>query len=449
MCGIFGIAGHPEASNLAYLGLYALQHRGQESAGIVSTDGNRLFKIRKRELAADAFDTESLAYLRGPMAVGHVRYSTTGENVQRNVQPFIATGNFGTLALAHNGNLTNFTALRRKLEGRGSIFQSTMDTEVILHLAATAEAPTLEEKIEKALSDVEGAYSLLFLNEKELIAVRDPRGFRPLCFGWLKKSPVFASETCAFDLIGAKYEREVEPGEMLIATADGKIRSRRFAPEKKRSHCVFEQIYFARPDSTIFGLSVYQARRRLGHELAREHRITADVVTPVPDSGLFAALGFSEESGIPFQIGFVRNHYIGRTFIEPRQAIRDFGVRVKLNPVRSVLQGKRVVMIDDSIVRGTTSQKIVKMIRDVGAKEISLLLSSPPFVSPCVYGIDTPTKAELIASRKSIDEIRRFIGVDYLGYLSLDGIYRAIEIPRDDFCDACFTGNYPTPVEFQ
>lgn len=443
MCGIFGIAGHPEASNLTYLGLYALQHRGQEATGIVSADGDRLYNIRKCNLVAEAFDQASFAHLRGPMAIGHVRYSTTGENIQRNVQPFIATGNFGTMAVAHNGNLTNFHELRRRLEGRGAVFQSTMDTEVILHMAAMKDAPTVGEKIEQALLEVEGAYSILFLSERELVAARDPWGFRPLCFGRLKKAPVFASETCAFDLIGATYERELEPGEIMIVSLDGKVTSKRFAQPKKHAYCVFEQIYFSRPDSTIFGSSVYQARRHLGHELAREYPVDADLVTPVPDSGMFAALGYAEQSKVPFQLGFVRNHYIGRTFIEPHQAIRDFGVKVKLNPVRSVLAGKRVVMVDDSIVRGTTSQKIVKMIRNAGAKEVSLLISSPPFISPCVYGIDTPTKEELIASSKSVEEIRRFIGVDRLCYLSLEGVFRAMEVPREEFCDACFTGKYP------
>lgn len=446
MCGIFGIAGHPEASNLTYLGLYALQHRGQEATGIVSADGDRLYNIRKQNLVAEAFDQDSFTYLRGPMAIGHVRYSTTGENIQRNVQPFIATGNFGTMAVAHNGNLTNFRELRRRLEGRGAVFQSTMDTEVILHMAAMTEAPTVGEKIERALLEIEGAYSLLFLSERELVAARDPWGFRPLCFGRLKKAAVFASETCAFDLIGATYERELEPGEIMIASPDGKVTSKRFAQPKKHAYCVFEQIYFSRPDSTVFGSSVYQARRRLGHELAREYPVDADLVTPVPDSGMFTALGYAEQSKVPFQLGFVRNHYVGRTFIEPQQAIRDFGVKVKLNPVRSVLAGKRVIMVDDSIVRGTTSQKIVKMIRDAGAKEVSLLISSPPFISPCVYGIDTPTKEELIASSKSVEEIQRFIGVDRLCYLSLEGVFRAMESPREEFCDACFTGKYPTTL---
>lgn len=447
MCGIFGIAGHPEASNLVYLGLYALQHRGQEAAGIVSSDSERLYKVRERNRVADAFQADSIEYLKGSMAIGHVRYSTTGENLQKNVQPFIANGNFGTIAIAHNGNLTNFRTLRSEMQKQGAIFQSTMDTELILHRVATAGEGTPLERIERALNEVEGAYSLLFLNEKEMIAARDPHGFRPLCLGWLKGSPVFASETCAFDLIGATYDREVEPGEMIVATADGKITSKRFAEPKVGAQCIFEHIYFSRPDSEIFGSSVYQVRRRLGHELAREQNIEADLVTPVPDSGMFAALGFAEESKIPFQLGFVRNHYVGRTFIEPGQSIRDFGVKIKLNPVRSVLEGKRVVMVDDSIVRGTTSRKIVKMIREAGAKEITLLISSPPFISPCVYGIDTPTKEELIASKKSVEEIRQFIGVDRLGYLSLDGVFRAVDAPRDKFCEACFTGNYRTPVD--
>ncbi len=448
MCGIFGIVGHPEASNLTYLGLYALQHRGQESAGIVSTDGNRLYKIRRRSLVSEAFDQESFHYLKGTMAIGHVRYSTTGENIQRNVQPFIAAGSLGNLSIAHNGNLTNFKFLRSELESKGALFQSTMDTEVILHVMATSSGTTLVEKIEQGLKKVEGAYSLLFLSEKEVIAVRDPMGFRPLSLGWLKDSPVFASETCAFDLIGAKYDREIEPGEMVTATTDGKITSRRFAPTKKSAFCVFEHIYFARPDSTIFGSSVYEVRRRLGHELAKEFPlIKGDVVTPVPDSGMLTALGYSEQSHIPFQIGFVRNHYVGRTFIEPRQSIRGFEVKVKLNPVRSVLAGKRVVVVDDSIVRGTTSKKIIKMIREAGAKEICLLISSPPFVSPCTYGIDTPTTKELIASNKSVEEIKTFIGADQLHYLSLEGVYRAVKMERNLFCDACFTRNYPTSVE--
>jgi amidophosphoribosyltransferase len=400
MCGIFGIVGDSEAANLTYLGLYALQHRGQESAGIVSCDGKRLFKARRRSLVSDAFDKDSFAYLRGDMAIGHVRYSTTGENLQRNVQPFIGTGNFGTMAVAHNGNLTNYKAVRSSLEKGGAIFQSTMDTEVILHVVANASGRTIEQRIQNGLKRVDGSYSLLFMNEDVVVAARDPHGFRPLCLGRLRNAIVFASETCAFDLIGAKFEREVEPGEMVIVTHGGKMKSRRFAEVKRRSYCVFEHIYFARPDSKVFGDTVYDVRWRLGRELAREHSIHADIVTPVPDSGMVTALGFADESGIPLQVGFIRNHYVGRTFIEPRHSIRGFGVKIKLNPVRSVLEGKRVAVVDDSIVRGTTSRKIIKMIREAGAKEIYLFISSPPFISPCVYGIDTPTKAELIASTK-------------------------------------------------
>lgn len=447
MCGIFGIAGHEEASNLTYLGLYALQHRGQESAGIVSSDGSRLYKVRRRSLVSEAFDNDSFAYLKGKMAIGHVRYSTTGTNIQRNVQPFIGTGNFGNLAVAHNGNLTNFRPLRKRLEEKGAVFQSTMDTEIILHLVGQAPGKSLVEKIENGLSQVEGAYSLLFLDEQRMIAVRDPRGIRPLCLGWLKKVPVIASESCAFDLIDAKYEREVEPGEILIITPNGKVESRRFGPKVQPKRCVFEHIYFARPDSTLFGQSAYNVRLRLGRELAREYPSQADIVVPVPDSGVVTAIGFSSESKIPMQMGFIRNHYVGRTFIEPKQSIRGFGVKVKLNPVASVLAGKRVVVIDDSIVRGTTSQKIIKMIRDAGAKEIHLLISSPPVTGPCHYGIDTPTKEELIGAQMKVEEIRKFIGADELHYLSMDGVYRAVENQRETYCDACFSGNYPIPVD--
>ncbi|HLG21134.1 MAG TPA: amidophosphoribosyltransferase [Bdellovibrionota bacterium] len=447
MCGIFGIAGNNEASNLTYLGLYALQHRGQESAGIVSADGKRLFKMRRRSLVSDAFDKNSIEYLRGPCAIGHVRYSTSGPNIQKNVQPFIAAGRFGDLAIAHNGNLTNFHAIRKQLEEQGAVFQSTMDTEVILHLAAMAPGSTIQEKIKNGLARVEGAYSLVFLTTKELIAVRDPMGFRPLALGWLGKSPVFASETCAFDLIGAAYDRELEPGEMITATMKGEISSMRISDPKRPGRCIFEHIYFARPDSTVFGQSVYDVRRRLGHELAREFPLKADVVTPVPDSGVYAAIGYAEEIGIPLQMGFIRNHYVGRTFIEPQKAIRGFGVKIKLNPVRSILAGKRVIVIDDSIVRGTTSKKLIKMIRDAGATEISMLISSPPVVGPCYYGIDTPTSEELIGANKSLDEIRRFIGADQLHYLSMEGVYRAAKGDSTRYCDACFTRNYLTSIE--
>jgi len=450
MCGIFGITNHKEAANLTYLGLYSLQHRGQESAGIVSTDGRRLFKMRRRTLVSEAFDKDSIDYLRGPAAIGHVRYSTSGPNIQKNVQPFIATGSFGDLAVAHNGNLTNFRSIRKTLEEKGAIFQSTMDTEVILHLVARASGKSLAEKVQNGLKKVKGAYSLLFLTENEMVAVRDPFGFRPLCFGWLKGAPVVASETCTFDLIDAKYEREIEPGEILVATRGGKVTSRYLNGRNgKIAQCVFEHIYFARPDSTLYGESVYDVRWRLGRELAREFPFKADVITPVPDSGVVAAMGYAEESGIPFQMGFIRNHYVGRTFIEPREAIRGFGVKIKLNPVRSVLKGKKVIVIDDSIVRGTTSKKIIKMIKDAGARKVYMVISSPPIVSPCYYGIDTPTKKELIGSNKSLEAIRKFIGADKIGYLSIQGVYRAVKAKANKFCDACFTEKYPTPIDFR
>jgi len=447
MCGIFGMVGNDEAARFTYLGLYALQHRGQEGAGIVTSNGERLYRRLRKSLVSEGFDETSLDQLPGSMSIGHVRYSTTGANTQRNVQPFVASGSFGSFAVAHNGNLTNFPALRKKLEQRGALFQTTMDSEVFLHLASMAEGATMAERIENSLPQASGAYSLLFLTEKELIAARDPLGFRPLCLGRLNGKPVISSETTAFDLIGATYEREVEPGEMLVMTPDGNVRSRRFSPSPRRAACVFEFIYFARPDTTLFGKSAYDARLRLGKVLAEEHPVKADVVIAVPDSGMVAAVGYSQQSGIPLQMGFIRNHYIGRTFIEPKQSIRGFGVKIKLNPVRSVLEGKRVVVIDDSIVRGTTCRKIIKMIRDCGAKSIHLLISSPPTKSPCFYGIDTPTKEELIASTKSIEEIRQFVGADELGYISMAGVYKAVGEDPSRFCDACFTENYPTPIE--
>jgi amidophosphoribosyltransferase len=447
MCGIFGIAGHKEASNLTYLGLYALQHRGQEAAGIVSTDGERTYHVRRRHLVSDTFDRKTLETLKGDVAIGHVRYSTSGDNNFRNVQPFSAQGAFGSLSVAHNGNLTNFSSLRSKLQEKGAIFQSTMDTEVILHVVGQSKGDTLEEKIVEGLKQLQGAYSLLFLTEKEMIAVRDPMGFRPLSVAKLDGAPVISSETCAFDLIGAQYEREIEPGQIWIWRRGQKPVIKTFEPSKRRAACVFEHIYFARPDSMLFGKSVYDVRYRLGRELAKEHKIEADLVMPVPDSGVVTAMGYSDESRIPLQMGLIRNHYVGRTFIEPKQSIRGFGVKVKLNPVKSVLKGKRVVVIDDSIVRGTTSKKIVKMIRDSGAQEITMLISSPPVISPCHYGIDTPNKDELIAANKSVDEIRKFIGADRLGYLSLEGVYRALEEDRNTYCDACFSNRYLTPLD--
>ncbi|MEZ4847010.1 MAG: amidophosphoribosyltransferase, partial [Bdellovibrionota bacterium] len=378
MCGIFGITHHPEASNLTYLGLYALQHRGQESAGIVSSDGEDLYKVRKRKQVSDSFDEKAFEFLKGEFAIGHVRYSTTGGNSYTNVQPFQAAGKFGKLAVAHNGNLTNYFSLKKKLEDKGVIFQSTSDTEILLHLVAQSEAESLVDKIEDTVKKIDGAFSLLFLTKDSMVAVRDPHGFRPLILGKVDKSYVFSSESCAFDLIGAEYVREVEPGELVEVTFDGKINSRKYN-KPAQANCVFEHVYFARPDSMVFGETAYEVRKNLGRELAKENKdLQADFVIPVPDSGNFAALGYAEQSGIPFEFGFIRNHYIGRTFIEPKQSIRGFGVKVKLNPVKSTLKGKRVIVIDDSIVRGTTSKKIVKMLRDAGAKEVNLLISSPP-----------------------------------------------------------------------
>lgn len=446
MCGIFGVTNHTEASNMTYLGLYALQHRGQESAGIVSSDGEQLYKQRRRKLVSDAFDSDSFAYLKGKFSIGHVRYSTTGGDSAANVQPFVVSGKFGSLSIAHNGNLTNYFSLKKKLEDKGVIFQSTSDTEIILHLVAHSQKEALIDKIEDALMQVEGAFSLLFITKDSVIAARDQHGFRPLSIGKVDDSYAFSSESCAFDLIGAEYQREVEPGEIVQVSTDGKLQSKNYK-KPSQANCVFEHIYFARPDSLIFGDSVYDVRKNLGRELAKEHPIDADLVIPVPDSGNFAALGYSEQSKIPFEFGFIRNHYVGRTFIEPKQSIRGFGVKVKLNPVKETLEGKRVVVIDDSIVRGTTSKKIVKMLRDAGAKEVSLLISSPPFIKPCFYGIDTPSESELIAATHSMKEICDFIEADHLGYLSMEGMFRAIKKDSKSFCTACFTGKYATKVD--
>lgn len=446
MCGIFGVSNHTEASNMTYLGLYALQHRGQESAGIVSSDGEELYKLRRRRLVSDAFDSDSFTYLKGKFAIGHVRYSTTGGDSVANVQPLVASGKFGSLSVAHNGNLTNYFSLKKVLEDKGVIFHSTSDTEIILHLVAQSQSETLMGKIEDALAKIEGAYSLLMISQDSIYAVRDPHGFRPLSMGKINGSYVFSSETCAFDLIGAEYMREVEPGEIIQVTNDGKITSKIFK-KPTPANCVFEHIYFSRPDSLIFGESAYAVRKNLGKQLAIEHPVDADYVIPVPDSGNFAALGYAEQSGIPFEFGFIRNHYVGRTFIEPKQSIRGFGVKVKLNPVKSTIAGKKIVVIDDSIVRGTTSKKIVKMLRDAGAKEVSLLISSPPFIKPCFYGIDTPSESELIASTHSMKEICDFIEADKLAYLSMEGMFKAIKKDSNQFCVACFTGKYQTKVD--
>jgi amidophosphoribosyltransferase len=457
-CGVFGIwalGQLEEAAHFTYLGLHALQHRGQESAGIVATDGETLHVHRAMGLVADIFDASVLAKLKGGSAIGHVRYSTTGASHLKNAQPMAVQYAGGAVAVAHNGNLVNAEALRLELEREGSIFQSSSDTEVIIHLIARAKAvgdaagaASLVPAIREALRRVSGAYSIVFLTPKTLVGVRDPLGVRPLVVGKLKGSWVLASETTALDLIEAEYVREVEPGEVVIVDAQG-LRSERLFPEAPPSarfgRCVFEHIYFARPDSVLFGKSVYEARQSFGRQLARQHPVQADLVIPVPDSGVPAAIGYGLESGIPFAMGLVRSHYVGRTFIEPSQSIRHFGVKLKLNALRDVLKGKRVVVVDDSVVRGTTSRKIVKMIRSAGATEVHLRISSPPTTWPCYYGIDTPTRQELIASTHSVDEIAKYVTADSLGYLALEGIYEALGQPRTGFCDACFSGEYLIP----
>ena len=444
-CGVFGVFGHDEASKLAYLGLYALQHRGQESAGIVSTDGSDLHLHRAMGEVEEIFTNSVLAKLRGNLAIGHTRYSTAGDKALLNAQPIMIDCNKGKVALGHNGNLTNAAEWRRKLEHRGSIFQTNSDTEVIVHLLARSQARNLPAALGDALNQVEGAYSLLVLTTDELIAVRDPRGFRPLNLGKLGDAWLVASETCAFDLLNAQYVREIEPGEMLRITRSG-LESIHFAPEKPHQQCIFEHVYFARPDSIIFGRSVNESREALGRTLAREHPVDADIVVPVPDSGVPAAVGYALESGIPFRMGLIRNHYIGRTFIEPSQAIRNFGVKLKLNPVHSLIKDKRVVLVDDSIVRGTTSRKIVRMVREAGAREVHMRISCPPTISPCYYGVDTPTREELIASASTPEEICKFIGADSLGYVSLDGLKRAVNDTKGSYCTACYTGVYPTDL---
>ncbi|MGH7786949.1 MAG: amidophosphoribosyltransferase [Candidatus Binatia bacterium] len=446
-CALFGVFGHPEAANLAYLGLYALQHRGQEGSGIVSSDNNLLLSHRGLGLVADVFDQEVLGRLVGSMAIGHNRYATSGRTLLKNTQPFVVEFAHGGLAVAHNGNLVNAIELREELEAQGSIFQSSVDTEVVVHLIARASGETLADRVVAALAAVRGAYSLLFLSQKELIAVRDPNGFRPLVMGRIKDKDavIFASETCALDLIGADYVREIEPGEVVVVSEEG-TRSLFPFPPAHRTRCVFEYVYFARPDSTVFGRNVYQVRKALGRQLARESPVPADLVVPVPDSGVPAALGYAEESGLPFDFGLIRNHYVGRTFIEPQDAIRHFGVKVKLNAQRGVLDGKRVVVVDDSIVRGTTSRKIVTMLRTAGAKEVHMRISSPPTTGPCYYGVDTPTRSELIATGNSVEAIREYITADSLAFLSEKGLYAFSGGDADGFCDACFTGRYPLPV---
>jgi len=444
-CGVFGIFGHPEASKLTYLGLYALQHRGQEAAGIASSDGADIHSHKSLGSVQEIFTPQVLASLPGAAAIGHTRYSTAGDNTVVNAQPVVIDCNKGKIALGHNGNLTNALEMRRKLEHRGSIFQTTSDTEVIVHLIARSSARNLSGAIADALNQVEGAYSLLLLARDEMYAIRDPRGFRPLALGRLDGAWAVASETCAFDLIDAEYVREIEPGEMVRISRGG-IESIRFAPEKQNQQCIFEHVYFARPDSVVFGRPVNQSREQLGRLLAKEHPVEADIVTPVPDSGVPAAVGYAAESGVPFRMALIRNHYVGRTFIEPEQAIRDFGVKLKLNPVRRMIEGQRVILVDDSIVRGTTSRKIVRLVRDAGATEVHMRISCPPTISPCYYGVDTPRRDELIAARNSVEEIRKFLGADSLGYLSLSSLRAAVEDTQGKFCTSCYTGSYPTEL---
>jgi amidophosphoribosyltransferase len=452
-CGVVAIFANPEAEKLAYLGLHALQHRGQESAGIATSNGLTSRVHKAMGLVADIFTEDVLLKIRGTLAIGHTRYSTAGDSALLNAQPILVQSNKGSIAVAHNGNLVNAHALRARFEAEGSIFQTNSDTEVIVHLIAHSREQTLPLAIADALRQVDGAFSLVMMSADRIIAARDPRGFRPLAMGRIpavdgqsRDTIVFASETCAFDLIGAVYERDVRPGEIVVVSPEG-VNSVFYTSPQPQSSCIFEHVYFSRPDSMVFGRAVQSSREELGRQLAREAPVEADVVVPVPDSGVTAAVGYAAESGIPFRFGLIRNHYVGRTFIEPSQSVRDFGVKLKLNTVRSLLEGKRVVLIDDSIVRGTTSKKIVRMIRSAGAKEVHMRVSCPPTISPCYYGVDTPSKSQLIAANKSVDEIREYIGADSLAYLSVGGLKRACgEGPTTSYCSACYTGNYPTSI---
>jgi amidophosphoribosyltransferase len=441
-CGVFGIFGHPEAAKLTYLGLYALQHRGQESAGIASSDGHRVRAVREMGYVADIFDEPTIAQLPGQIAIGHTRYSTAGESKLSNAQPILIDCVHGQVGICHNGNIVNANEIRERLVRAGSIFQTNSDTEVVLHLYARSQAATLEDALVESVTQLTGAFSFALITRDRLIAVRDPHGFRPLAVGRLGDAWVVCSETCALDLIGAAYVRDVEPGEVLLIGADGP-RSIKPFPRAPLAHCIFEHVYFARPDSEVFGQSVNEVRTTLGRQLARETSVPADVIVPIPDSGVCAAIGYAEEAKVPMRFGLIRNHYVGRTFIEPAQAIRHFGVKVKLNPVKSILKDQRVVLIDDSIVRGTTSRKIVKMVRAAGAREVHVRISCPPTVSPCFYGVDTPSKSELIAATHSLEEIRRYLGADSLGYLSLEGLLGSVNGRGASYCSSCYTGKYP------
>ena len=442
MCGIFGIIGHKDAARLTYLGLYALQHRGEESAGIIVNNGKTVKVHKKMGLVEDVFDENAIRSLRGDLAVGHVRYSTTGSSNIKNVQPFLVNHKKGRIAIAHNGNLTNTMKLRHKMEEEGAIFQTSMDSEVIAHLLTRSDKTECTERVKNSIAQLEGAFSFVLMLDKCLVGVRDPNGFRPLAIGRLDGAYVLASETCAFDLIGARYIRDVEPGEIVFIDDTG-IRSVKPSKQKNPSLCIFEYIYFARPDSNIFGKNVYLTRKRLGAQLAREGACPCDLVMSIPDSGSYATVGFAQESKQPLEIGMIRNHYVGRTFIQPSQLIRDFRVRVKLNPIKDVLKDKIVTVVEDSIVRGTTSKARIKTLRDAGAKEIHMRISCPPIKYPCFFGIDFPSKKELIAHDHSVDWIKDYIGVDSLQYLSLEGMLDSMLLPKNQFCTACFNGDYP------
>ncbi len=446
MCGIFGIANHSEPAKMAYLGLYALQHRGQESTGMSSSDGDEVYTHKAMGYVADVYSEDILAKFKGHNAIGHTRYSTAGDSSEGNAQPIVVKCTYGTVALVHNGNLINAVSLREDLERQGAIFQSTSDSEVILHLLARSQTHDFLDALAETLAKVQGAFSLLLLTKDALVAVRDANGFRPLCIGKLNGSYVLASETCAFDLIGATYLREVQPGEIVFIQGE-ELRSVKAFWSSKLSKCIFEHVYFSRPDSIVFGRTVQTSRDLMGRILAEESPVEADLVVPVPDSGVAAAIGFSQQSRIPFAFGLIRNHYVGRTFIEPETTIRNLGVKVKHNPIKELLSGKKVVLIDDSIVRGTTTRKIVKMVRAAGAKEVHMRISCPPSISPCFYGIDTPTKKELIASSHTVEEICKYIEADSLAYLSLPGLMRAVNGKDNEFCTACYTGQYP--LDFQ
>jgi amidophosphoribosyltransferase len=452
-CAVFGVFGDPEASRMTYLGLYAQQHRGQESSGIVSLTSDGQHIVHKgMGLVGDVFQEADLIRLTGAAAIGHNRYSTTGASLQYNMQPLTAHLMNGPVAIGHNGNFVNAEALRNDLKGQGAIFQGTNDTECLLHMLARNKSSDIIACLKDALPQLVGAYSLVLLINDRLIAARDPFGFRPLVLGRRPLgdgsfSWVVASETCAFDLIGAKLVREIEPGELVWFDKDGEHRDRLPGKPQRLAKCVFEHVYFARPDSQVFGLSVYESRKRMGEILASENGVEADMVVPVPDSGVPAALGYSRQSGIPFELGIIRNHYIGRTFIQPSQSIRSFGVKIKLNPQSEVIKGKRVIVVDDSLVRGTTSQKIIRLIRAAGAKEVHFRIASPPTTGPCYYGVDTPGKSQLIAAQHTLEEIREFIDADTLAYLSVEGMMRAVNGTPKEFCAACFDGNYPTPVD--